>query len=136
MTTLRRVMTIDDDNPVEGDLWLSPTGQSELIGDAAANRPLEVQQAIRGRLRFFLGEWFLDARQGFPYFRDVFIKSPNHASIVSSLRRTIVTTAGVSFVDRLTLSVGADRTANVSFRAFIADVSEPLVFEDFILGAF
>lgn len=131
MTTLRRALETDGDNPVAGDIYISVTGQFELLtgGD-------EVRQHVRDRLRFFLGEWFLDARQGFPYFRDVFIKSPNRQSIISSLRRTIRLTPGVATVDELTLDVSADRVATVSFRAILDDSGAPLVFSDFILGEF
>lgn len=136
MTSLRRALEIDGDNPVEGDLFISETGQLVLVGVNQGNQDVEIRQAVRGRLRFFLGEWFLDARQGFPYFRDVFIKNPNRQSIISSLRRTIRETAGVAQVDELTLSVDADRRASVSFRAILEDSDIPLVFSDFILGDF
>jgi hypothetical protein len=136
MSTLRRAHEIDADNPVEGDLYISTTGQLVLVGKDGVDRDLEVRQHVRSRLRFFLGEWFLDERQGFPYFRDVFIKNPNRQSIVSSLRRTIRQTPGVAEVDELTLQVDEGRRASVSFRAILEDSAIPLVFEDFILGEF
>ncbi len=136
MTTLRRVLEIDGDNPVEGDLLISEIGQLVLVGNVADTRGLEVQQHVRGRLRFFLGEWFLDARQGFPYFRDVFVKNPSRQSIISSLRRTVVETPGVAQVDELTLRVDELRQARVSFRAILEGSDIPLVFDNFILGEF
>jgi hypothetical protein len=136
VTTLRRALEIDADNPVEGDLFIDPRGQLVLVGDVAETRDLEVRQHVRGRLRLFLGEWFLDQRQGFPYFRDVFIKNPNRQSIISSLRRTIRQTPGVAQVDELTLRVDPDRQARVDFRALLEDSAIPLDFEDFILGEF
>lgn len=132
MSSLRRALVVDADNPVAGDLYISPTGQFVLAtgGDA-------VRQHIRSRLRFFLGDWFLDARQGFPYYRDVFRKNPNRQSIISALRRTVRETPGVAEVDVLTLEIESDRSASVSFRAILEDVAEdPLVFEDFILTEF
>ena len=136
MTSLRRALEVDGDNPVEGDLFISENGQLVLVGVNQGNQDLETRQAVRGRLRFFLGEWFLDARQGFPYFRDVFIKNPNRQSIISSLRRTIRETAGIAQVDELTLSVDSNRRASISFRAILEDSDIPLVFSDFILGDF
>lgn len=131
MSTLGRALETDADNPVEGDLFLSSTGQFVLYVDAQA-----VRQNVRDRLRLFLGEWFLDARLGFPYFRDVFIKNPNQQSIISSLRRTIRGTAGVSQVDDLVLTLASSRKATVDFSARLDDFTEPLVFEAFILGEF
>ena len=130
MVALKRAIVADADNPTAGDLFIDSTGQLVLVDGSDA-----VAQHLRGRLRIFLGEWFLDERIGFPYFRDVFIKNPNHASILSSLRRTITGTPGISGVDELTLSVNAARQAVVSFRAQLADGGD-LDFGDFILGDF
>ena len=131
MSTLARAPRVDGDNPVEGDLFIGPSGQFVLLAG-----PEAVQQHVRSRLRLFLGEWFLDARQGFPYYRDVFIKAPNRQSVISSLRRTIRQTPGVAVVDELSLEVAPDRSARVSFRAILDDSDAPLVFEDFLLGEF
>lgn len=136
MTTLRRAMAIDADNPVEGDLYISTTGQLVFTRGEPQTRDLEVRQHVRGRLRMFLAEWFLDARRGFPYFRDVFIKGPNHPSILASMRRTIRETPGVDHVDRLTLAVDSDRRARIDFRAILSDSGAVLLFEDFIIGEF
>lgn len=132
MSTLRRALVVDADNPVEGDLYISTRGQFVLAtgGDA-------VRQHVRSRLRFFLGDWFLDERQGFPYYRDVFRKNPNRQAVISALRRTVRETPGIAEVDELTLSIEADRSARVDFRAILDDPAEdPLVFEDFILTEF
>jgi hypothetical protein len=135
MTALRRALEVDGDNPVARDLFISPTGQLVLVGDVEETRADEVRQHITERLRFFLAEWFLDERQGFPYFRDVFIKNPDRQVIVSALRRTIRGTPGVDTVDELTLEVASDRSASVDFRALLDDGTS-LVFSDFILGEF
>jgi len=132
VSTLARTVDVDADNPVEGDLYINPRGQLGFIEGTQA-----VRQHVRSRLRFFLGEWFLDERQGFPYFRDVLVKNPNRQSIISSLRRTIRETPGVAQVDELVLTVDADRSARVSFRAILEEEgADPLDFEDFILTEF
>lgn len=132
MSTLRRALVVDADNPVAGDLYIDPTGQLVLTTGSDA-----VRQHVRSRLRFFLGEWFLDARQGFPYYRDVFRKNPNRQAVISALRRTVRETPGIAEVDELTLEIDAGRNARVSFRAILEDPAEdPLVFEDFILAEF
>ena len=130
MSNFALVETVDAENPVEGDLRLT-LGQITLVEDTDA-----IAQHMRNRLRFFLGEWFLDQRQGFPYFRDVLIKNPNRPSILSSLRRTIRQTPGIVAVDDLTLSVSPERVASVSFKARLDGSGEPLEFTDFILGDF
>ena len=124
------VETVDADNPVEGDLRLTANQITFVEGVDA------IAQHLRNRLRFFLGEWFLDQRQGFPYFRDVFIKNPNRPAILSLLRRTIRETPGIVSVDELTLSISPARVATVDFKAALDGTDEPLVFTDFVIGDF
>ncbi len=119
---------VDADNPVEGDINLT-AGQITLVEDNAA-----IRQHLTNRLRFFLGEWFLDVRQGIPFFEKILIKGVNPSVVRSIFRRVIRTTPGVSEVERLTLSIAPDREASVSFRALLDDSDEPLVFEDLVIG--
>lgn len=52
-------------------------------------------QRLTVRYKFFLGEWFLDTRQGIPYFRDILVKNPNLSLIQSIFRRATLLTPGV-----------------------------------------
>lgn len=54
-----------------------------------------VRQRLVTRFRMFQGEWFLDTRQGVPYFRSVLVKNPDLGVIRSIFRRIILTTPGV-----------------------------------------
>lgn len=54
-----------------------------------------VRQTILARFRFFLGEWFLDTREGVPYFRDILVKSPDRDIIRSVFSQVLVDTPGV-----------------------------------------
>lgn len=60
-------------------------------------------------LDFFLGEWFLDVRQGMPYFRDVLIKNPNSDTVRSVFKRAILKTPGIVSVDRITVELDTSR---------------------------
>ena len=127
---LELVAAVDSENPIEGDLRLTDD-QLTLVDGADA-----VSQHLRNRLRFFLGEWFLDRRLGFPFFRDVFIKNPNKRAVRAAFRRTIRDTPGIATVSEIQLTVNADRTAQLDFEAPLDQGGEPLVFTDFILGKF
>jgi hypothetical protein len=59
-----------------------------------------VRQKLAVRFRFFLGEWFLDRREGVPYYRDVFVKSPNLAVIRSLFRAVAMSVPGVASLPR------------------------------------
>lgn len=103
-------------------------GELSLVESAAA-----IEQHLRIRLRFFLAEWFMDEREGIPFFRDVFVQGPNEAVIRSIFRQTIQDTPGVVEVLRLVLEIDkATRTATLSFSARI-DTGVTLTFNEFII---
>jgi hypothetical protein len=53
------------------------------------------RQKMAARFRFFLGEWFLDRREGVPYAQYVFVKNPNIDIIRSIFRRVAMSVEGV-----------------------------------------
>lgn len=55
----------------------------------------QIMQNLAIRLRFVLGEWFLDLTQGVPYFEVFFKKAPNQIQIESILKEEIVNTRGI-----------------------------------------
>lgn len=70
-----------------------------------------IRQRIMVRLRFFKAEWFLDKRQGMPYYQVVFVKNPDLSLIQSVFRRAILTTPGVLTIAKMRVSHSkADRT--------------------------
>lgn len=96
----------------------------------------ETLQRLRFKYQFFLGEWFLDQRQGIPYFRDVLIKSPR-MSVVSALLQDVARKdPGVSRVVRLDLDFdNASRLLTVTLDAIGIDGdSFTFEFEEFLLG--
>lgn len=80
-----------------------------------------VRQKIACRLKFFLGEWFLDLREGVPYYRDVFVQNPDLNLIRSIFRAVILSVQDVQGVTALTLAYDPRlRTLGVAFTALLA----------------
>ena len=97
-----------------GDLALSNDSPLRSTGIASLNAGgslveiegvEQVRQRLVSRLRFFRGEWFLDLRQGIPYYRDVLVKNPRSPAIRSLFRRVILDTPGVLSLPRLDLVI-------------------------------
>lgn len=88
------------------DLVFSANGDLIIISNAE-----QVAQQIKCRLKFWLGEWFLDNRKGVPYLDSILIKNPAMQQIRSIFRAQITGIEGVSKLDNLTLDW--DRKARV-----------------------
>lgn len=56
----------------------------------------EIMQNLSIRLKFFLGEWFLDIGQGLPFYQIIFSKNPNLIHIESIIKNEILTTRGIA----------------------------------------
>lgn len=111
-------------DPVTGDIDVS-TGDLLLTSGTEA-----IAQNLRIRLRMFLGEWFLDTRQGIPYFRNILIKNPRTNVVRSIFRQAILTTPGVTGLDKLVLDFDNSlRQLDVSFDA-VTDTGEILTFDE------
>lgn len=77
-----------------------------------------IRQTIACRLRFGRGEWFLDLREGVPYYQVVLVKNPDLSVIRALFRRVIMSVPGVLSVPVLTLDLDrASRTLSVAFQA-------------------
>lgn len=76
-------------NPLTNDLVLTDF-DFQLVDDTR-----QIMQNLAIRLRFVLGEWYLDITSGVPYFEFFFIKSPNQIQIESILKEEIVNTRGI-----------------------------------------
>jgi hypothetical protein len=76
-----------------------------------------IVQAIKTRLLFFLGEWFLDTTVGVPWFDSVLKKGVNPKEIASLLKTEILQTDGVNSLLFFDIDFQAlPRTLNVTFR--------------------
>ena len=68
-------------------------GNLVLVRDARA-----IAQRVENRFRFFLGEWFLDLREGVPYFQEILIKCPDVKVVRQIFLGVITTTPGMADV--------------------------------------
>jgi hypothetical protein len=120
------------------DIALNYSGQSgdldltghrlNLITDEAA-----IEQQVRIRCLFFYESWFLDLRQGIPYFLNVYIKNPNLDLVRSLFRTAILGTPRISTVPTIELTLDkSTRALTISFTATM-DTGELLVFSPFIV---
>jgi len=110
-----------------GDLALSGDAPPHAVGIAAIPQGgslvvieglEQIRQRIASRLKLFVGEWFLDLREGVPYYRDVLVKNPNLPLVRSLFRRVILDTPGVLSVAKIDIVVDfTTRTAQVVFQA-------------------
>lgn len=116
-------------NPSTGDLEIS-TGSIQTVESTN-----EIAQQLRIRLRFFLGEWFLDTRLGVPYFQSILGKKLRGNLIEAYFRKTILTTPGVTTLANFRQSFdGASRQLSVTFTV-TTTLGEVLVFdEEFIVA--
>lgn len=81
-----------------GDLVLRE-GDVLLIDNAE-----RVAQQILITLRFWLGEWFLDVKEGIPYLEYVLVKSPNLLHIRQIFTEAIEKVEGVQRVEEMELA--------------------------------
>lgn len=109
------------------DIALDIQGGGDLLLDNNSIRLTEstaesAAQDLYHRLQFFRGEWFLDLRQGIPYFRDVFTKGASLRQIESVFRRAINSSPYVVEVVSLSLTLDKpNRQLELDFDARRAD---------------
>ena len=94
-----------------------------LVTDYDLQLVEEIDQVIQNvaiRLRFFLGEWFLDVFVGVPYLQDFFIKSPNRIRIESVLKEEIIDTDGIDQITAFSSEFQSNlRQFSVNFSAIV-----------------
>jgi hypothetical protein len=88
-------------------------GNLVLIDDPAA----EAAIVLRNKFLFCLGEYFLDTREGVPYFQYVFVKNPDTLIIRAIFSAIILGTEGIQSLISLEVTRNKDRTGKFSFRA-------------------
>lgn len=112
-----------------GDLAIE-NGSFVLLSDLVA----ETSQRLQIKFRFFLGEWSLDPRVGFPLFEKILVKAPDLGEIRRLIRETLLGDPAVDSIATLDLDFDrASRTLSVSFECELNDGSS-LTFDDFILA--
>lgn len=91
----------------------------------------EIAQRLRQNLKFFFGEWFLDTRQGIPYYEQILKKNPNPVVVDSIFKSVIAKTDGVLELTEFSLDVSAERTLTLQFKAKISETTEVEIIETF-----
>ncbi len=111
-----------------GDLEIGTDGDLIIVTGIDA-----IAQHLRIRLQFFRGEWFLDTRQGIPYFEEVLIKAPDLNVVQSLLREAIRETPGVISITSFELDFDGV-TRKLSLNSDALTTEGPLRFtEDFVI---
>lgn len=112
MKAIALTETVTAGNPVAHDLQLT-NGQFTLLEESAA-----LALSLSCDLQLFLGEWFLDTREGIPFYRDIFRKNPSIPLITSIFRRAILQKEGISHLAEFALDYDPRaRTLALSFEA-------------------
>jgi hypothetical protein len=94
-----------------GDLKLED-GTTKIV-----DGPEYAEQRIAVTCDFFLGEFFLNVKEGIPYFRDILIKNPNPDTVRSVFRRAIMQTPGIVSANVTWTVDAAQRKGFVEFEA-------------------
>lgn len=77
-----------------------------------------VAQQILITLRFWLGEWFLDTKDGIPYLEYVLVKSPNLLHIRQIFTEAMEKVDGVKRVEEMNLAFDVkNRSLRVDYEA-------------------
>lgn len=97
-----------------GDYKISDTGDIILTQS--------VRQAIKIRLKWFLGEWRLGPLLGLDYWGTVLVKNPNLVKVRQAIRDEILSVEEVTGVNRVDLKAdAAKRRLIVSYEAVTSE---------------
>lgn len=77
-------------DPLTGDLAFKDNDLVLVSGSE------QLVQNLKIRLRFFLGEWFLDITKGLPFYEDILVKNPNLPDIDNIIKAQITETEDVT----------------------------------------
>ena len=88
-------------------------GRFAVVTDGA-----QVVQHLRTRLRFFLGEWFLDLTVGVPYLQQILKKPFDIAKVEALIKSEILNTPDIEKLTRFESSFnGETRKLTINFDA-------------------
>lgn len=116
-------------NPDVGDMLLDD-GDAVLLDDISD----ETAQRLHVGFRFFKGEWFLDLREGVPYFDEIFADRPDDRVIRAVFGSVIRNTEGVAAVERLEYQI--DNTTGRLTLSFQARLDDGSLFDSTEFGPF
>lgn len=140
MAMLKMVVEIQGNRSKEGDLLAYDIALNIASNDLVIkNNDLilidnaeRVAQQVLITLRFWLGEWFLDTREGVPYLEYVLVKNPNMNHIRQILAEKIQSVEGVNNI--VSLDFDFRRITRELYVNFEIDTDYGLVTERVVLG--
>lgn len=91
-----------------------------------------VAQQVLITLRFWLGEWFLDTREGVPYLEYILVKNPNMSHIKQILTEKIKSVDGVNSI--VSLNFDFRRIRRELYVDFEVNTDYGLITERAVLG--
>lgn len=103
------------------DFAIDPVTKKMMLPVQLVTGPAYTRQAVSIRLKFFLGEWFLDLTAGIPYYQRIFKKQQNaKAQIDAIFKDAILGTPTVNSLKQFNSSLinrqyRADWVANTAF---------------------
>jgi len=80
------------------DLALDPATGDLVVPITLITGVDAIVQNMRIRLKFFLGEWFLDQRLGMPYIEQIFVAAPDIPLIDAIFRKAVRSVPGIADV--------------------------------------
>jgi hypothetical protein len=102
----------------DNDLQLDSNGRLVFESDEVVAAAVK----LKNRFQRFRGEWFLDTREGIPYFEFVFVKNPNLDVIRRIFTEVILSTPPIETLDKLELFyLPGERLLAFEFEARAAD---------------
>lgn len=90
------------------DILLDPLTHDLTFVDGDLVLSADIAQAVKIRLLFIRGEWFLNRAAGLPYFQQIFVKAPNLDHVATLFRRAIVETPGVKSITKFVFDFDGD----------------------------
>lgn len=77
-----------------------------------------IKQKVKLRLRFFLGEWFLNTAEGVAWRQNILIKNPNITVVNTLIKKAILGTEGIDGLLSFELITNnSTRTLTINFKA-------------------
>lgn len=140
MAMLKMVVEIQGNRNKEGDLLAYDIALNIALNDLVIkNNDLilidnaeRVAQQVLITLRFWLGEWFLDTREGVPYLEYILVKNPNMSHIKQILTEKIKSVDGVNSI--VSLDFDFRRITRELYVDFEVNTDYGLITERVVLG--
>lgn len=118
MSGFRIALWTDANNSIVGDMYLDESGQPEIVGDSIEDSDsysLMIVQRVWCRLQVEVGEWYLDQRQGTPWYSRVLTKGVTSSTVSRLVRRVVLDTPGVESVEEISVTLNKTaRTATIT----------------------